>query len=378
MPLMRSRTLVIVGLISIVLGLVLALGWLVSAALSLDDVAVELSVFEPHAGGCAWYRQGPAGDEKEITKFSVDCSKVQASWNLAGDSAVVWFPDDELASQDELLYLVDVKNRKTRRLAAADPGEPQLYAIGEDDRILAFTENQQINVVAGTPPEPAGEAPAGPTPSEIEFQGKRFPSSTYPDGQDVLAHALDLSNGTWQATETKASRCCAEGAPGVSALNSYQAYLKDGRLAERHSARLLSGTATYASLPETSAIVRKAREKLKLADDEGEAPWFSLKPAGWKKGLVFRGTRSGARHATGVAVFTEGEATQRIPGFTYRPNDVLRLLVRGRYLLVTEWGSGMQPHLYDMQTGQLLYSSTVATGVTFWPESWSESQKGVK
>ncbi len=378
MPLMQSRTLVIVGLISIFAGLLLVGGWIVSAALNLADSALELSVFEPHAGGCAWYRQGTSGEEKEITKFAVDCAKVQASWNLAGDSAVVWFPDDELASQDELLYLVDVRNRKTRRLVAADPGEPQLYAIGEDDRILAFTENQQINVVAGQAAEGAESAAATPPPSEIEYLGKRYPSSTFPDGQDVLVHALDLSSGSWQVAETKASRCCAEGAPGVSALNSYLAYLKDGRLAERHSARLLGAEATYVSIPETSSIVQKVRDKLKLSVDAGEAPWFSLKPSGWKKGLVFRGTRSGARHATGVAVFSEGEALQRIPGFTYKPNDVLQLMIRGRYLLVTEWGSGMQPHLYDMQSGQLLYSSTVATGVTFWPEPWKESQKGVK
>ncbi len=377
MRLMRSRTLVIIGLFLVAVGVAAVALWVVSAALDLTDSSLRLSVFEPHAGGCAWYEQGPSdADEKQVTKFSVDCSKVQVSWDLSGSAAVVWFPDDELASQDELLYLVDVSNRKTQRLLAAEPGEPTVYALGEDERILAFTENQQINVVPQNPVDgDTGEQNAA-LPSEIEYQGKRYPSSPYPEGQDVLAHALELRGGVWQVTETKASRCCTEGAPGVTALNSYLNYLKDPRLEERQSARILAATGTFAEIPATSSVVTKAREKLKIDADASDAPWFSLKPAGWKKGIVFRATRTGDRHATGVAVFSEGEALQRIPGFTYRPTDVLQLMTRGKYLLVTEWGSGMQPHLYDMTTGQLLYSSSVATGVTFWPEPWQETAKG--
>ncbi len=378
MRLMRSRTLVITGLFLVVLAVAAVGLWVVSAALDLSDSSLRLSVFEPHAGGCAWYEQGPSdADEKQVTRFSVDCSKVQVSWNLSSSAAVVWFPGDDLASQDELVYLVDVRNRKTQRVVSAEPGEPTVYAIGEDDRILAFTENQQINVVPRNLVDGATGEQNSAVASAIEYQGERYPSSSYPEGQDILAHALDLSSGAWQVTETKASRCCTEGAPGVTALNSYLNYLKDPRLEARQSARILAATGTFAPIPATSPVVTRASEKLKIDAKASDAPWFSLQPAGWKKGIVFRATRTGDRHATGVAVFSEGEALQRIPGFNYRPTDVLQLMTRGKYLLVTEWGSGMQPHLYDMQTGQLLYSSAVATGVTFWPEPWAETAKGL-
>ena len=76
-------------------------------------------------------------------------------------------------------------------LTAAEPGEPTLYAFGSDDRILAFTENQQINVVASNAASGGGDEGTAPAPSELEFQGKRYLSSTFPEGQDVLAHARE-------------------------------------------------------------------------------------------------------------------------------------------------------------------------------------------
>jgi hypothetical protein len=372
---MRPRTLVIVGSSIFGLGLLAVGGWIVAAALNLADEAVRLSVFEPHAGGCAWYDQGASADaERQVTRFAVDCSRVQVAWDLGGEAALVWFPDEELASQDELVYLVDVERRKAQRLAAADPGEPVLYAFSDDDRILAFTENQQINVVSAPTNDGSGDDAAAPT-STIEFQGQRYASSTFPEGQDILAHALVWNGSGWQVIETKASRCCVEGAPGISALNSYQNYLKDDRLASRQSARVLTGRGNFAPVPSTSGVIAQVRAKLGIGAEDSDAPWYSLQPAGWKKGLLFRATRSGDPHATGVAMFTDGTSPQRIPGFTFKPNDVLQLVARGRYLLVTEFGSGMQPHLYDMHTGQLLYSSPVAVGVTFWPEPWKEGQK---
>jgi hypothetical protein len=71
--------------------------------------------------------------------------------------------------------------------------------------------------------------------------------------------------------------------------------------------------------------------------------------------------------ATGVAFFAADGRAYRIPGFTFGPNDVLQIMSRAAYLLVTDWATGTEPHLYDMRAGQLVYSSQVAVSTTFWP-----------
>lgn len=332
---MRTRTFVIIGAFLVLAGLASFGWWVVSLALSLPDKEMKLSLFVPHAGGCAWYQADIDGKgEREVTRFTADCSRVTVTFSLGGDAALVWFPDDTLAPQDELVYLVDLRERKARRLPSAEPGEPMQYVFSAEGSVVAFTENQQINM---EPP-------------------------------DVLVQALELRGDQWRPLETKPSRCCSEGAPSIRELDMYQALRRDPRVAERQSAELLTMPVRFDPLDPASAAVRGLKALHGEAHAPTDAPYYEMLRKTWKEQLVFRATRTGDALATGVAGLSSASGVRRIPGFAFKPNDVLQLQASGRYLLVTEWGSGMQPHVYDMQTGQLLFTSPVAIGATFWPQ----------
>ena len=74
---MRTQSIVIIGITATLLAALAAVGWVVTSALKLADPPLWLSVFEPHAGGCAWYRMSVGGrEEDEIARFAVDCPKV--------------------------------------------------------------------------------------------------------------------------------------------------------------------------------------------------------------------------------------------------------------------------------------------------------------
>jgi hypothetical protein len=70
---------------------------------------------------------------------------------------------------------------------------------------------------------------------------------------------------------------------------------------------------------------------------------------------------------SGLAFLVRGSTVTDLPGFAFSPTDAVAWSARRAYLLAVERLTGMAPHLYDMTTGQLVWSSTVAHAVSFWP-----------
>ncbi len=180
----------------------------------------RLSYFEPHAGGCAWYRQAIAsGDREQLAVFPTDCARVRVAFPPALDHAVVAFEADFRGEEslDALVFDVDLRQGKPERMPLPEPGEARAFAFDQTGALYAFTLDFEVEVT---------EADAA-----LTYHGRTFPRSAFPDGTDAVALALVWENGRWTPVASTATRCCADQAPGVEALPLYQRLRDDPQLA---------------------------------------------------------------------------------------------------------------------------------------------------
>lgn len=327
---------------------------------------LSLSLFEPHAGGCAWSRLDIESQRTEmIARFPADCQGVEVAWDLSGKEALVWFAPDGDAPQDVMLYRVDVAKGKPERLPLPELGETERYLFDRQGRVIAFTIDQQVILAADSS-------------GALEFQGHTYQASTYQGGTDALVHALTLGDdGAWHLLETHASRCCESGAPGISTLLLYTKLRQDEDLWLRQSEAQLSTTERYPTIrSERLKDALRARLPQDLATEDAAGPWLAMTRAGWQQALIFRGLGKGGTRATGLAMFAHIDEAKPVPALSFAATDVVRLMSENHLLLITEWATGASPHLYDMRTGTLIYQSTVATGVVFWPPSIAHGRSG--
>jgi hypothetical protein len=326
-----------------------------TAAPPTPEAVPTLSYFEPHAGGCAWYRRRLDDDESEqLGVFPCDCANVQWSLGADGRKAVVWFDTETYGSQDELVFLVDLERKTHTRLALPeDLGDGVTYALTDDGQVMALLMNDEIEIDA-----------TGPAPRLRHGRDSYAPLSSA-EGTDVLAHAAELRGARWQLLETKPSRCCAADAPGVSVLAAHRR-LFSGAAAARQSQSVLAEHGDYAKLADAD-VSRKLAARLPQ-ELESEAPsWQVAASKDWPWTLAFRGGGDDRRAPTGFAYLIKGKDVQPLPELPFAATDLVRLEPRGPWLLLTEARTGMRPHVYDMRTGALVIGDKLAHGAAFWP-----------
>lgn len=199
------------------------------------DPASDLFFFEPHAGGCGWYRLDPRSGETDLLSvFHCDCANVQWSFSPDAERALVWFDTETYGSGDLLLHLVDVKRQKPERLPVPERGQRHDFAFDEAGRIVAFTVDDEVETVEGVDGRPA-----------LVFGGQTFDAPAGGEGTPALAHRLIIADdGRWRIEETVATRCCTDDAPGPLALPSYSRFASDKTRNSRDSARALRAEPT--------------------------------------------------------------------------------------------------------------------------------------
>jgi len=372
----------------------LMFGWANSNQSSAQGQA-SLSVFAPHAGGCGWYLTDlDSGDEQLVGKFPAECPTVQVAWSLHADKAVVWFTPAGYPSQEDMLFWVDPSTATVRRLPLPAPGEGQTYLIDEEGNLLAFSEDQQINLVEPpvelpiAPPIVPSTAPVAPN-NFLEYAGEHYPVHAYPEGQDILVHAFtyDFKANAWRLTATTASRCCVDGAPGIAALSAYQTLRDNPRLSSRRSSKLLNFNAesSLAVSDLTPTVITDAQLLAKLNSNATDTKvtdtsrtargtthpppvWLRLQQSDWPQALLVQSTSGVPSRFSARIFFDNAPDLGKLPGFRFHQRDVLQIAARGKFVLMTDWATGTTPQVYNLRTKQLVYTSNVANAVTFWPK----------
>jgi len=331
------------------------------------EPAATLSVFEPHAGGCAWTRIEPTRNiEDSLATFRSDCDGVRNAWSPALDQAIVWFGTD----LDNLTaYVTKMDEKPPVELPLPKDSDLVLFAMGARGLPMAFTMSLEPVVHRDE------------TGHYIEYLGKRYDVHQSGDGIDVLAHTLAFSGDHWKTIETSASRCCADSAPGITLLEGYKQHVASDAGAALSSSEIL---AHAPKLEKTDPTLATQLEKSLPPDtDTTVGHWARVvipeqlpnhKPAAaiiqydvhiW---LMTSGADDVA-YPTGHAqlVHRQTGALEPLPGATLDVRDQASFQLFDRFLLVVEGNTGMQPRLYDLSTGKLIWSSDLAHGVVFWP-----------
>ena len=300
----RSRLVTLIVAVALILAAVAARAFFLEVWRSAP--VVRISYFEPHAGGCAWYRQELGTMEREaLAVFPTDCNRPRAVIAEDEKAALVWFAGEQGGESplplDVLVFEVDLGTGKSRRLPLPTPGETRELAYGDHRQPVAFTLDSEFELDAGADP---GTASA----RAIAFAGKSYPLSEFPDGTDALAHALRLEDNQWRVDETIATRCCVDGAPGIKALRSHEA-----RRRREKSARL-------------------AAEPRRLVEGDPKR-----------------------------------EKISHLPKFPFGARDALEISYAGDYELVAEGGTGARPWVLDARSGHVAYYGPLAASAAFWP-----------
>lgn len=335
------------------------------------DHDLSVAYFEPHAGGCAWYRRSltapmpvsagslanKSGASDELSIFPCDCNNVQWSWSPDGQSAVVWFDTETYGSHDEMLFEVDLTARKRHRLPVPEIGEGLLYVKMQDNSVLALTMTSDLEVDLN----PEGKV-------RLLHEGHAYSPYASAEGNDVLVHALTFNQNTWRLLETKPSRCCSEGAPGIKVLDAYQEVFTNPQLSPLQSDNLLKPQGHYESVS-NQQLQRQLTEQLPAELRAEPTHWLRLRQPNWAYTLVFRGLGDAYQYASGLAFLERAGNLTQLPAFPFAATDLLSLTVRTSTVLIAEAASGMRPHVYDLKAGALLWRAPLAHGGAFWPQT---------
>lgn len=405
-----------------------------------NETGIAISVFEPHAGGCAWTKVDPFSHvDISLGAFHNDCDGIHVAWDQGITKALVWFSTDQDGSIAYLSHMNSTQPEDLPLSQAGITGDVISMAFSEDQAPLAFTNSLDLPV--------AHDAQG----DYIAFENQRYPLLQDHEGVDALVHTFKREGSKWTRIETMASRCCTDMAPGISTLKEFQKTTGTASGEMRNSQEILSPPDTLAPIidsvlltalsskipeldpkkqnhpqgywtliqseePSTRDLViwvsqSSATDDLDLDEAEGEgegeneiSPTPSNTPSsstpvirsnspngidtdiGHSNANVgedneVNGDENGDNKAEDVAppvpvsnpsghAFWIDRATHnvsQIADFPFSIKNQIAWQLSGSYILIVEAFSGMQPRLYDLASGQLLWKSDVAEGVVLWP-----------
>jgi len=359
-----------------------------------------VSVFEPHAGGCVWIAVTlPKAESRRVATYRKDCGGARVVWNTDGTRALVWFGED---ADSTVLYLTDTRPdgpvANTVELPLPSTGELVTLAFARDGQPLAFTLDNDARTQRSS------------NGADVFLDGEtEIPALSGSDGADVLARAYRLKAGgedltstaprAWQTTETRASKCCTDDAPGVATLGTWQAIVGGGPALSRDrvaSAEQLTPIASWPELREENLLARLSSfappevdedpEKWGGAwgiiatdiNDSGPRPPSSrglpVIPRESMFNLAFWALRNEFGSVSGhmVAVNRLTGEPQKLERWWFNISDLVHLQFSGptssgRWLLIADAWVGTRPLVYDLVLGHVAYSTEVGHGAVFWP-----------
>jgi hypothetical protein len=328
-----------------------------------------ISVFEPHAGGCVWIVvELPSLKRRVLGTYRTDCGGARVVWSPSTPRALVWFGEDQ---DSTMLWLTDTEGDGDDSASMELPLPPQgdLVTLGfnRNGRPVAFTMDTEAQTqrIGGVDWFVVGD--------------EKITALQEGDGSDVLVHALVHQNNTWTLSESRASKCCTDDAPGVTVLGTWQALVGQGNARSLLASQdILSPHDTWPKLVEENLLARLVAERPPEAQEDAEkwgGHWGIVatetdpqsKPS--MINLAFWALRDDFGFVTGHVRAIDRMRNSPIPldKWWFGLGDLLQLQFSRRWLLVTDAWTGTRPLVYDLSGGHLVYSSEVGHAAVFWP-----------
>lgn len=308
----------------------------------------------PHAGGCMLAERDPyANTLREVAVLPSDCAGAQLAFGPGGREAVAWFtPADDTG--ETALFRVDTARGSFVRVRPPEHLAVETYVIDREGGLWALGLVQTETIEDGD--------------EVFLLRGdERWPLPKLA-GDAPYAWAIGMKQvaGTWQELEVQASRCCHDGAQGITALAAWNQGMKS-----RDHARLSAGLRAKLS-PSTWPQVEAARSrKLKLPawGDEFAASWVQISQPGWTFALLAPAAGWPAWRIKPPFLLLSGSTTQPLLENSERleATGPWEVQVHGTVLLVSEVGTGNGGIYVDMRQGRRLGRETLAYAIMPWP-----------
>ncbi|MBN1210486.1 MAG: hypothetical protein JXB05_36875 [Myxococcaceae bacterium] len=235
------------------------------------------------------------------------------------------------------LFLVDLVTGAVEELPLPPEGELIEYGFDPGGRLVGLSLRQSA-------------APAQARAHTVELDGSgRQRDLGGRKGRPLQALAFAFLGGKWLQMESKASTEVL----GTAALEHRK------EVGER-SIRALDPRFEALEVEEDETL----EQLYELSPEQPEGEWTEFRSGAHT--VAVWGTPFGSEMlATGLIRRLEKGKVIALPGYPFRPNDMISLRTRGAYLLVSLADSGAHPRLY--QGRKLVWSSETARAVTLWP-----------
>lgn len=310
----------------------------------------SISYFEPHAGGCAWYKLAPTTrKERKLAQLHTDCSVVHAAVAPNGEQAIVWIGKDV---DGRMQWLVDVKAAQSRKIPPPQLGELRRYAYDEKGVLRAFTVNQEIKVT-----EVDGV-------QSTKFRGRIYQMPPNDLGLFSLVHSYIWGKDRWELEDTEAAACCTDGSPELYSLDRYKEIAGNGTLLSLQSVETLLPYRAIDPINDPKSL-NTLRKFAKNTPRQGLWGKLALREWHWDL-LIWRKLGTPAPMTGHIVLQREGELSH-LQEWPKTSSDLVSLQVQDRYALLAEAYTGMYPRIYDMKENTLVYKSDDAQGVWIWP-----------
>jgi hypothetical protein len=333
----------------------LALGTVASICSYAGDAPpVFISCLVNQGKTCQWVKISlPTGDQETMASFPVENFGARVTWSPNLQEGLVWF-DHENGLQNsnvdprwppgyateterefkDKLYRVDLKKKSVQPVTF-----PHLSENKPDE--IAFTTKGQL----------------------AAFDTADAPPGTHLEGiENSIARAFVLKGGKWTLIETKPTSAEECDALGVAALDAHKGVGPSSfDILEGH----ISGK--NAESKKELSLLKKFQPK-GAGTDDGE----------WKRvntqfGVfdVWENIEGDYVYTTGLVLLEQGGQLIRLPENGFTSGDIVGILTRGPYLLISTSLTGCHPRAYDLRSGKLVFKSDSARATVFWPESKS-------
>jgi hypothetical protein len=287
-------------------------------------------------------RRDPIGKREEfVAGLDAACEMGAVAWSPRRDQGLAVLQRDTPGGGTEpAIFRVTFAGQKVEKLSAPTPGEIGDFGWDAQGGLWVLT----LQSFEGTP-------------TELEFQGKKFPIREGLDGLPALAHAFGPAGEGWSVAATVVTSEGADYALGVHALEVSKG------LGPR-SKNALDAPTAGTPVEDAALVAKLAAAAPETASDEG-GEWRRLPVSA---GEAFVWMSSGEfLYPTGRVVFMKGGAAAPATDAALEPTDASSVMARGAFVLVTR-PDGNRARLYDARTGALVTAVEDGTGVVFWPE----------
>lgn len=313
-----------------------------------------VSLLEPIEGQCEWIRLDPLSSKRRVlARLPANCQGGSTALSRDGKRGAVRFwrgavsmpvvgkptfpePFPSSAFRDRL-FLVDLTTGGVEELPLPPDGELIEYGFDPGGRLVGLS-------LRGAAP-----APERPSTVELDGAGRQFEIGGAKK-RPLVAQAFAFLGGKWLPMESKPS---SEGL-GTAALEHRK------ELGER-SIRTLDPRFEAREIEDDEAL----DQLYGLSPEEPEGEWTEFR-SGTHTLAVWGTPFGGDTLATGLIRWLEKGRVVALPGYPYRPNDMISIRTRGPFLLVSLADSGAHPRMYRGR--KLVWSSETARAVTLWPK----------